>query len=145
MKTEYSQNIYLYIKDYVSPQQALVLMKEMEDLPDSAYTPLLSLKLKKPLTSLILSIFLGFLGVDRFFIDDVGMGIGKLICWICSEFFTMMLFSFLDELFILLPVVLLVSPIWQIVDMCLISKDTREKNFIDIKNFLNYYKNTKPY
>ena len=37
-----------------------------------------SLDLKDPTTTLLLSIFLGTLGVDRFMINDIGMGILKL-------------------------------------------------------------------
>ena len=34
---------------------------------------------KNPTTALILSILLGSLGVDRFYIGDTGLGIGKLL------------------------------------------------------------------
>lgn len=36
-------------------------------------------QLKDPNISLVLSILLGTLGIDRFFIGDIGLGIGKLI------------------------------------------------------------------
>ena len=36
-------------------------------------------QLKDPTISLILSILVGTLGVDRFYIGDMGLGIGKLI------------------------------------------------------------------
>ena len=35
--------------------------------------------MKDPLLSILLSIFIGSLGVDRFYIGDVGLGIGKLL------------------------------------------------------------------
>ena len=38
-----------------------------------------SMELKDPTTALILSIFLGSLGVDRFILGDVGIGVGKLL------------------------------------------------------------------
>lgn len=34
---------------------------------------------KNPTTAILLSIFLGGLGVDRFYIGDTGLGIGKLL------------------------------------------------------------------
>lgn len=34
---------------------------------------------KSPTIALILSIFLGGLGIDRFYIGDIGLGIGKLL------------------------------------------------------------------
>ena len=36
-------------------------------------------QMKDPTISLILSILVGGLGVDRFFIGDIGLGIGKLL------------------------------------------------------------------
>ncbi len=36
-------------------------------------------QMKDPLLSILLSIFIGTLGVDRFYIGDVGLGIGKLL------------------------------------------------------------------
>ena len=33
---------------------------------------------KSPTTALMLSIFLGYLGVDRFYLGHVGLGLGKL-------------------------------------------------------------------
>ncbi|KGF50933.1 TM2 domain-containing protein [Prevotella melaninogenica] len=36
-------------------------------------------QMKDPLLSILLSIFIGSLGIDRFYIGDVGLGIGKLL------------------------------------------------------------------
>lgn len=36
-------------------------------------------QMKDPLLSILLSIFIGTLGVDRFYVGDVGLGIGKLL------------------------------------------------------------------
>ena len=46
---------------------------------DSKWVALQSIPLKDSTTSLILSIFLGCLGIDRFYIGDIGLGIFKLI------------------------------------------------------------------
>ena len=40
---------------------------------------ILLMQMKDPTISLILSILTGTLGVDRFFIGDIGMGVGKLL------------------------------------------------------------------
>ncbi len=37
------------------------------------------MKMKNPTTALILSIVLGFYGIDRFYIGEIGMGVLKLI------------------------------------------------------------------
>lgn len=36
-------------------------------------------QMKDPTTAIILSVLLGSLGVDRFFIGDIGLGVGKLL------------------------------------------------------------------
>lgn len=57
----------------------LVLAEALRDAPDSAYVVLIGVQTKSPLVTLILSVFLGGLGVDRFYIGDVGLGIAKLL------------------------------------------------------------------
>ena len=60
--------------------------------------------MKDPTISIILSILVGVLGVDRFYIGDIGLGVGKLLtgggCYI-----------------------------WALVDIFLIMDATRQKNF----------------
>lgn len=63
---------------------------------DEAMLQIIFSQLKDPTISLILSILLGPLGIDRFFIGDIGLGIGKLITgggcsiwWIIDIFFIM--------------------------------------------------------
>lgn len=63
---------------------------------DEATLQIIFSQLKDPTISLILSILLGALGIDRFFIGDIGLGIGKLITgggcsiwWIIDIFFIM--------------------------------------------------------
>lgn len=51
---------------------------ENTDISDSEILALQS-QMKDPLLSILLSIFIGTLGVDRFYIGDVGLGIGKLL------------------------------------------------------------------
>ncbi|MBF1614291.1 MAG: TM2 domain-containing protein [Prevotella sp.] len=51
---------------------------ENTDISESEILALQS-QMKDPLLSILLSIFIGTLGVDRFYIGDVGLGIGKLL------------------------------------------------------------------
>lgn len=51
---------------------------ENADISESEILALQS-QMKDPLLSILLSIFIGTLGVDRFYIGDVGLGIGKLL------------------------------------------------------------------
>ena len=61
--------------------------------------------------ALIISIFLGAYGIDRFYIGDTGLGVGKLLT--CGG-----------------------VGIWAIVDWFGIQKATRQKNFEKIQQFL---------
>ena len=51
----------------------------LERAADEQYDNLLMAKTKSPTTTLIFSIFLGGLGIDRFYIGDIGLGIAKLL------------------------------------------------------------------
>lgn len=57
-------------------------MMLMQQLPENKKTEFMMLygqKEKNPTTAFILSWFLGFFGVDRFYIGDVGIGFFKLL------------------------------------------------------------------
>jgi len=70
--------------------------------PDTALA--MMTRMKDPTLSIIFSVLLGFFGVDRFYIGDNGMGIGKLLtCGGCY--------------------------VWFIIDSFLIMDATREKNY----------------
>lgn len=71
---------------------------------------------KDPTTALILSLFLGNLGIDRFYIGDTGAGIGKLLTF--GGF-----------------------GIWAIIDWFFIQKRTRNNNYKELMEFcgqINY-------
>ena len=68
--------------------------------------------IKNPTTALILSIFLGTLGVDRFYIGHVGLGVAKLLlAW-------------------------LTFGIWTIIDWFLIINATKKANLAALNNAL---------
>ena len=62
-----------------------------------------TIQFKDPIISLVLSLLVGGLGIDRFYIGDTGLGIGKLVT--CGGL-----------------------GIWTIIDLFLIMQATREKN-----------------
>ena len=65
-------------------------------------------KLYNPILTLILSIFLGWLGVDRFYIGDIGLGVAKLLVgW----------FTF---------------GIWPLVDIFCSYRKAKEKNIVNL-------------
>jgi TM2 domain-containing membrane protein YozV len=66
---------------------------------------------KDPTLMLVVSILVGSLGIDRFIIGDIGLGMGKLLT--CGGL-----------------------GIWYIVDLFLIMRATREKNMQELQQFL---------
>lgn len=64
---------------YFSNDKIMLIRERLLQADDSKYHLLLSLDLKDPTTLLIVSIFLGSLGIDRFMVGDIGMGVLKLL------------------------------------------------------------------
>ena len=59
--------------------KVLVLKDALEKLDDSKAMFVQTVDFKDPTTILIISILLGFLGIDRFMLGEVGLGIAKLL------------------------------------------------------------------
>lgn len=89
---------------YLPESQILFIRERLLAADDSKEGLLHAIQFKDPTISLVLSLLTGQLGVDRFFIGDTGLGIGKLIT--CGGL-----------------------GIWTIIDWFLIMNATREKNF----------------
>jgi TM2 domain-containing membrane protein YozV len=69
---------------------------------------------KSPNMILIVSIFLGELGIDRFMIGNIGLGVGKFLTWVLS------IVTCGIGLIILIP--------WYIIDLFLVKGATRRYN-----------------
>jgi len=82
----------------------MAVRSQLEKLEDSKFAFLQSLDYKSPTTLLIVSFFVGALGVDRFMLGQTGLGIAKLLT--CGGF-----------------------GIWTIIDWFLIMNITKENNF----------------
>ena len=79
MEKEKVNSIIIQYKDYLPQDKILYLKTALEKVEDSAYDDILVSKIHSPTTTLILSIFLGAIGIDRFYIGDVGIGVCKLL------------------------------------------------------------------
>lgn len=86
------------------PDYQVAAIRDMLLAADDSKWPMLQvMQFKDPTICLIISLFAGSLGIDRFFIGDTGLGIAKLIT--CGGF-----------------------GIWTIVDWFLIMGAARDKN-----------------
>ena len=94
-------------------EQLPSLRQRLSQLDDSqANQVIAAANIKNPTTALILSIFLGTLGVDRFYIGHIGLGVAKLLlAW-------------------------LTFGIWTVIDWFLIINATKKANLTAINNAL---------
>jgi TM2 domain-containing membrane protein YozV len=81
----------------------------LNNLDDSQWQRLQLTQYKDPTTALLISIFVGYLGIDRFYIGDTGLGVGKLFT--CGGLY-----------------------VWMIVDWFMIQGATKEKNIEAFNN-----------
>ena len=96
---------------YLPESQILFVRERLLAADDSKEGLLHAIQFKDPTIALILSLLTGELGIDRFYIGDTGLGIGKLIT--CGGL-----------------------GIWTIIDWFLIMNTTREKNFMRLMTII---------
>ena len=73
-------DMYIMTNQKYFPAEKIMYIKEkLTDMDESKLTMLQTIDLKDPTTILLVSIFLGGLGIDRFMLGDTGMGILKLL------------------------------------------------------------------
>ncbi len=104
------QKIDLYLTTnakYFEPTAIPIIRQKLENASDSVFFSIQACELKDPTTMLLISIFLGSFGIDRFMLGDTGMGVLKLLTGGCCGIMT-------------------------IIDWFTISKKTKEKNLATI-------------
>lgn len=92
MKEENVKQIMRMVEGKIPEDRMIVLKNKLIDAPEDKVEELLSVTLYNPTHILVFSIFLGWLGVDRFMIGDTGLGIGKLI----TGWFTCFIWAIID-------------------------------------------------
>lgn len=127
----YAQTYLLANMNAFPAERIPMIQKELEDLDEQGINILIMSDIKNPTTALILAIFAGSLGIDRFYIGNKEMGIAKLALTIVG-FFT---------LFFLIGIFLLIAAsIWQLVDIFLIMDACKQANFERFMQQLNHAK-----
>lgn len=109
-----SQKVDLYLMTnakYFQGQHLNYIREKLLAADDSKWGMLQTADLKDPTTSILVSVFAGSLGIDRFIIGDTGLGVGKLVT--CGGF-----------------------GIWYLIDLFLIMDATKAKNMDKIQMFL---------
>lgn len=94
------------------PEEKIVYLKDkLRTMDEEKFSLVSTIELKDPTTLLLVSIFIGGLGIDRFMLGDTGMGILKLLTAGCCGILT-------------------------IVDWFTISKKTKDFNFNKLMSLL---------
>lgn len=124
--------IYLMSNMNAFPAERIpMIQKELDALDDQGMHALLMADIKNPTTALIISIFAGQLGIDRFYIGNKELGIAKL---------ALSVVGFLT-LFILIGFFLIIGAvIWQVVDWFLIMNACKQANFERLMQQINQMK-----
>lgn len=105
-------NLFLSMNSKKFPEDKLIFIKDkLNKANDETLQNLSMLELKDPTTVTVISVFFGELGIDRFMLGDVGPGIGKLLT--AGGF-----------------------GLWWFIDLFLVGKKAKEKNFATLMSIL---------
>lgn len=79
-KMNQKADIYFMTNQKFFPVEKLYAVKEkLDSMTEDQIQSLMYLQPKEPTTYLLISIFIGTMGIDRFLIGDIGMGVLKLL------------------------------------------------------------------
>ena len=142
--TEFEQSVerYLFLNSTFFPQEKVSQIKDKLLSNESVFNRARLMTLKDPNTLLLISVFVGQLGVDRFLINKKATGALKLIFWLIA--YVCMFISFFVILndatkfigWFLLSLYLVFLIVW-VIDLCKIRNMTKEYNYSLIMNILS--------
>ena len=111
MTTERVDSYFLTNKQMFPDEKIMYIREKMLAMDESRFGMIDSITFKNPTVVLIISICLGWLGIDRFMVGDIGLGILKL-CTFGG------------------------GCIWWFIDIFLTYKKAREQNFAKIMTLI---------
>ncbi|MCS6904278.1 MAG: TM2 domain-containing protein [Bacteroidia bacterium] len=69
----------LFVTDYFPENKIPLVLKQLQTVDEDIFEKLKTVQYTNPQTILLISIFLGYLGIDRFMVNDYGLGLFKLL------------------------------------------------------------------
>lgn len=83
-------DMYIMTNQKYFPEGKIIYLKDkLRTMDDDKFSLISTIEMKDPTTLLLVSIFLGTLGIDRFMVGDIGLGILKLLTLGCCGILTM--------------------------------------------------------
>ena len=145
--TQQQKELYIVNNFKYFPQNTLMLVQEkLTTVPDDKAVFLQTVEYKNPTTILVLSIFFGHLGVDRFILKDLQMGFLKLFTWLIPYasylILSLLYYSSINANFeliwipyVLLSLFSLANLVLTVIDWFTIQKKVRLENFNKLMRF----------
>lgn len=82
-------DMYIMTNQKYFPAEKIMYLKDkLRTMDEEKFSLISTIELKDPTTLLLVSLFLGGLGVDRFMLGDTGMGVLKLLTGGCCGILT---------------------------------------------------------
>ena len=114
--TPAAQNFLMSLQGKIGTNELIATQGRLEKIPDDKITSLALVELKNPIIGLVLGLFFGGFGVDRFYKGDIGLGILKF-----------------------LSIFIVIGWIWIVVDWFLVYKGIQRDNFMKLNMVLSGY------
>jgi len=149
--------VMMMMKDKMDSNQLVIIDQRLDTVADEAVQSIMLTKTYDKVTTVLLSIFLGGLGVDRFYLKDTKLGIAKLVANISAAMvffvgYITLIFSIVEQtldyggevegssgLLVLGLIAVMGVGIWTFVDIFMSYKRCKEKNFAAIMSILSQY------
>ncbi|KXT76806.1 TM2 domain-containing protein [Streptococcus sp. DD12] len=126
---------YFYSQLDLFPAQQLPQIREsLSEVTKEQEDRILATEFKSPTRALLLSLSAGYLGLDRYYNEDIGLGVGKSVLFGLG-----VLLGIIPVIGIIGLLLLLADAIWALVDWFLIVKAVKAKNGQRLTSALNGY------
>lgn len=118
MENDFFKVFWLSNKDKLPENKLEELSYRISKLDSNEKKMLLSVEMKNPMTVFIISLFVGYLGIDRMYMGQVGLGILKLILNL-----------------------MLIGGLWSFIDLFLVYSKTKELNYENLNKMISVFSN----
>ncbi|MDR3048612.1 MAG: TM2 domain-containing protein [Elusimicrobiota bacterium] len=72
-------NYVMQYQKFFTGDKVIILREQLEELDEKKLNLVMATELKDPTTLIIVSILVGYFGIDRFMLGETGIGVAKLL------------------------------------------------------------------